>query len=179
MTFWSRKSYVHDLPFPGHPVTAVSPVTLQCADAIICENQHVRTWQWHSLYQSAKEMLEIFDNWRCAQEKLTEKPSYLGYLQQMKPGPLFWARDKKAIHGMAQSSVSMEEENLKILSEQARSWSLSVYTAGWFLQTWCREGRKLLCMHQDADKTQEDEFCLSIHQKSCFSTTMHVTDILW
>lgn len=34
---------VHDLPFSGHPVTAVSPVMLQCADAIICENQHVTT----------------------------------------------------------------------------------------------------------------------------------------
>jgi len=46
---------------------------------------------WHSLYQSAKEMLETFDNLRCAQggflgasqsnteprEKLSEKPSYL------------------------------------------------------------------------------------------------------
>jgi len=36
---------VHDLPCSGHPVTVVSPVTLQCADAIICENQHVTTRQ--------------------------------------------------------------------------------------------------------------------------------------
>ena len=36
---------VHDLPFSGHPVTAISRVTLQCADAIICENQHVTTRQ--------------------------------------------------------------------------------------------------------------------------------------
>jgi hypothetical protein len=34
---------VHDLPFSDHPVTAVSPVTLQCADAIIFENQCVTT----------------------------------------------------------------------------------------------------------------------------------------
>jgi len=68
---------------------------------------------------------EIFDNWSCAQdgflgasqsntqprEKLTERPSYLRYLQEMKPDPLFWAGDKKAIHGMAESSVSMGEEN--------------------------------------------------------------------
>jgi hypothetical protein len=37
------KADIHDLPCSGHPVTAVSPVTLQCADAIICEKQHVTT----------------------------------------------------------------------------------------------------------------------------------------
>jgi hypothetical protein len=37
------KADVHDLPCLGHPVTAFSPVKLQCADAIICKKQHVTT----------------------------------------------------------------------------------------------------------------------------------------
>jgi hypothetical protein len=49
--YWTKRMTVsetgkvdgHDLLFSVHPVTAVSPVTLQCADAIICENQHITT----------------------------------------------------------------------------------------------------------------------------------------
>ena len=57
---------VHDLLCSGHPVTAVSHVTLQCADAIICENQHVTTQQLALTLSIRKKMLvtpfEIFDN---------------------------------------------------------------------------------------------------------------------
>lgn len=126
--FWNGKSWC-PLPCSGHPVMAVSPVTLHCADAIIVRISMSQLNNWHSLYQSAKELLvtpfEIFDNLRCVwdgflgvsqsntepREKLMEKPYYLRYLQQMKPGQSFWARDKTAIHGVALSSVSMEEEN--------------------------------------------------------------------
>jgi len=45
-----------DLPHSGHPVTAVSPEMLPCADAIVCKEYCITPDNWCSFLESAKEV---------------------------------------------------------------------------------------------------------------------------
>jgi hypothetical protein len=125
---------------------------------------------WHSVYQSAKEMLftpfEIFDNWKCAQDGFPgASQSYT--TERKADGKIFlcqvftadetgtfvlsWRQRGNTWNGTILSLHGRRKIN--ILYEQARSWSLS-WTVEWFLWQ-CREGRQVLRMHQDTDRTQE------------------------
>jgi hypothetical protein len=69
---------LHDLPLSSCPVTAVSPEMLQCGDAVVHEDQLIRTQQWYSVSQSAVVLvisLTILDIPKCAQD------GFLGALQ--------------------------------------------------------------------------------------------------
>jgi hypothetical protein len=41
----TEKEELHDLPYSGHPVTAVGPEMLQHADTIVCKDQRITTRQ--------------------------------------------------------------------------------------------------------------------------------------
>jgi len=53
------KVELFDLPHSSHPVTAVSPEMLPCADAIVCKEHCITHDNWCSFLQSAKEVLVI------------------------------------------------------------------------------------------------------------------------
>jgi len=55
----TEKVELSDLPHSDHPVTAVSPEMLPCADIIVCKEQCITPDIWCSFLQSAKEVLAI------------------------------------------------------------------------------------------------------------------------
>lgn len=132
-----KQSY-KDLPRSGRPVTAVSPKMLQHDDAIVHENRRMATrqlalsisinkgrvnhiipdlgysklcaeWVPRSPECGQKTERKAISSELLARLKLTERPSYPGLLEQMKPGFIILNRSQNAIHGKALSSISSEE----------------------------------------------------------------------
>ena len=59
-----RKAYPHDLPCSSHLITAICCEMLQHADAIICKDHCITTWQsWKKLLVTS---LRISGFWSCA-----------------------------------------------------------------------------------------------------------------
>ena len=158
------------LPCSGHPVLLLGPEMLKRSDALICENQYICTNNWRSIFQSAKDVLvtpfEILDIWLCVwcgflgvsqlDTKQWEGPFLLSCCMfwswgrvllipdcyiRWNLGPSFLTGEKKAVHGLAPSSISLEEKIHKV-SERGRSWSLSPgMVKEWFLWMWWCEMR--------------------------------------
>jgi hypothetical protein len=134
--FWNRKAEPCDLPCSGRPVMHLGLEMLKHADALVHEDHCFTTNSRCSVFQTAKEVLVTFFKilFECVFEvgsleshiwtPNSEKRHFLWVICMFwswgrdllipdcyitwNLGPSFWAGEKKAVHGMAPSSFSME-----------------------------------------------------------------------
>jgi hypothetical protein len=67
-----------------------------------------------ALYPRRAQISYLLSCWHVLM--LRERPSYPDLLQQIKHGSIIWTADKNPIHGMAPSSISLEEKIKSLLS---------------------------------------------------------------